>query len=148
MSDLLDRTHYQPGRVYQHFPGKFVSEADHVLFCLITQMTHPIHLDEVFASHATKHRTILVASSYMLSILMGVSADIAPKVYEDMEIVSIYHPLPVFHGDTIYGETTVLEQSDPAGDTALQTVLLETKGINQHGAMTFSFVRKFLLEAS
>jgi acyl dehydratase len=54
----------------------------------------------------------------------------------------------VFHGDTIYGETTVLEQSDPAGDTALQTVVLETKGTNQHGAMAFSFVRKFLLEAS
>jgi acyl dehydratase len=148
MNDSVARERYQTGNVYTHAPGKLVSEADHVLFCLITQMTHPIHLDEEFAAKATKHKRILVASSYVLSILMGLSENITPTAHEAMEIVSIYHPLPVFHGDVIHGESTVLEYEPAIGEDASGTLLLETRATNQNGEMVFAFERRFLLKRS
>ena len=36
---------FEVGDVYQHWPGKTITEADDHLFCMITMNHHPLHTD-------------------------------------------------------------------------------------------------------
>ena len=137
---------FEVGAVYRHWPGKTVTEYDDHLFCLITMNHHPLHLDAHYAEETTEFGRNVVVGNLIYSLLIGMSVpDVSGKAIANLEIESLRHVAPTFHGDTIYGETTVPEKREAAstGDRGIVTV--ETRGYNQDGTLVCVFRRRVMV---
>src|SRR5512133_1026565 len=103
---------FEVGAVDKHWPGKTVTEDDDPMFCLLTMHHHPLHLDAHYAQETTDFKRTVVVGNYVYSLLLGMSvADVSGKAIANLEVESLRHIRPTFHGDTIYGETTVLDKT-------------------------------------
>lgn len=136
---------FEVGDIYKHWPGKTITEADDHLFCMITMNHHPVHTNAWFAEHESPHKQNLVVGNLVYSIVLGMSVpDVSGSAVANLEIETLKHAKPTFHGDTIYAETRVLEKTlTSKGDRGV--VKVETKGINQHGDEVCYFIRKVLV---
>src|SRR6266849_2254445 len=63
---------FQPGDVYEHRPGRTISETDNTWFTLLTMNTHPLHFDAAYSAR-TEFGRPLVNSCLTLSIVVGMS---------------------------------------------------------------------------
>jgi acyl dehydratase len=71
--------------------------------------------------------------------------DISGKAIANLEVESLKHVFPTFHGDTIYGETTVLDKTESKSKDDRGVVYVETKGYNQDGVLVCVFRRKVMV---
>lgn len=134
------------GDVYKHWPGKTVTESDDHLFCLITMNHHPLHLDEHYAQETTQFGRNVVVGNYIYSLLLGMSVpDVSGKAIANLEVESLKHIAPTFHGDTIYGETRVLDKKESSSKPDRGIVTVETIGYNQKGTIVCTFRRKVMV---
>ena len=100
---------FEVGDVYLHWPGKTITEADDHLFCMITMNHHPLHSDAHYAETETQFKRNVVVGNLVYSLALGMSVpDVSGKAIANLEIESLKHAMPTFHGDTIYAKTTVL----------------------------------------
>jgi acyl dehydratase len=137
---------FEVGAVYRHWPGKTVTEYDDHLFCLLTMNHHPLHMDAHYAETATQFRRNVVVGDYIYSLLLGMSVpDVSGKAIANLEVESLRHVAPTFHGDTIYGETTVLDKRESGSKPDRGVVSVETRGYNQDGTMVCVFRRKVMV---
>jgi acyl dehydratase len=137
---------FEIGAVYRHWPGKTVTEYDDHLFCLLTMNHHPLHLDANYAEHATDLGRNVVVGNYVYSLLLGMSVpDVSGKAIANLEVESLRHVAPTFHGDTIYGETTVLGKRASASKNDRGIVHVETRGYKQDGTLVCVFRRKVMV---
>ncbi|WP_018351516.1 MaoC/PaaZ C-terminal domain-containing protein [Longispora albida] len=137
---------FEVGAVYKHWPGKTITEYDDHLFCLLTMNHHPLHIDAHYAETSTEFGKNVVVGNYIYSLLLGMSvADVSGKAIANLEVESLKHVAPTFHGDTLYGETTVLEVKESSSKPDRGVVYVETKGFNQHGTMVCVFRRKVMV---
>jgi acyl dehydratase len=137
---------FAEGDVYQHWPGKTITEYDDHLFCMITMNHHPLHTNSWFAEHETVHGRNVVVGNLVYSLVLGMSVpDISGSCIANLEVESLTHPRPTFHGDTIYASTRVLgkRESNTRPDRGVVTV--ETKGFNQRGEEVCYFRRKVMV---
>ena len=97
---------FEPGDVYRHWPGKTITEADDHLFCMITMNHHPLHTNAWFAEHETVQGRNVVVGNLVYSLVLGMSVpDVSGSAIANLEVESLIHRAPTFHGDTIYAET-------------------------------------------
>ena len=137
---------FEVGAVYKHWPGKTITESDDHLFCLITMNHHPLHLDAHYAATSTQFGRNVVVGNLIYSVLLGMSvADVSGKAIANLEIESLRHVAPTFHGDTIYGETTVLDKRESRSQDDRGIVKVETRGYNQDGTLVCVFRRSVLV---
>ncbi len=137
---------FEVGAVYKHWPGKTVTEYDDHLFCLLTMNHHPLHLDSHYAETATEFGKNVVVGNYIYSLLLGMSVpDVSGKAIANLEVESLRHVAPTFHGDTIYGETTVLDKVESKSKPDRGVVHVETIGYNQEGTVVCVFRRKVMI---
>src|SRR5688572_18927186 len=112
---------------------------------MITMNHHPLHTNEWFAENETVQKQNVVVGNLVYSLVLGMSVpDVSGSCIANLEIESLKHAKPTFHGDTIYAETKVIEKkmtSKP--DRGIVTV--ETKGINQRGEEVCFFRRKLMV---
>ena len=136
---------FEVGDVYKHWPGKTITEYDDHLFCMITMNHHPLHTDAWFAETQTQFGKNVVVGNLVYSVVLGMSVpDVSGAAIANLEIESLRHPKPTFHGDTIYAVTKVLDVKETSkGDRGIVTV--ESKGINQRGEEVCSFRRKLMV---
>jgi len=133
------------GDVYEHRPGRTISEADNTWFTLLTMNTHPIHFDAEYAKHSEFGKP-LVVSTLTLSILVGMSvSDTSQKAIANLGWKDIKLPGPVFAGDTLYAESTVLEKRDSRSRPDQGIVSIRTIGRNQRGEVVCEFDRTILV---
>ena len=136
---------FEVGAVYKHWPGKTVTEYDDHLFCLITMNHHPLHLDASYAATTQQGRNVVVGN-YVYSLLLGMSVpDVSGKAIANLEVESLKHVFPTFHGDTIYGQTEVLSKTESKSKDDRGIVFVETKGYNQDGVLVCIFRRKVMV---
>jgi acyl dehydratase len=137
---------FEVGATYRHWPGKTVTEYDDHLFCLLTMNSHPLHLDANYAENATEFGRNVVVGNYIYSLLLGMSvADVSGKAIANLEVESLRHVAPTFHGDTIYGETRVLDKVESKSKDDRGVVSVETTGYNQDGVVVCIFRRKVMV---
>ena len=137
---------FEVGATYKHWPGKTVTEFDDHMFCLLTMNHHPLHLDSHYAEETTQFAKNVVVGNYVYSILLGMSVpDISGKAIANLEIESLRHVAPTFHGDTLYGETTVLDKWESKSKDDRGVVHVETIGYNQDGKVVCIFRRKVMV---
>lgn len=133
------------GDVYEHRPGRTITEADNTWFALLTMNTHPIHFDAEYARH-TEFGRPLVVSTLTLSILVGMSvSDTSQKAIANLGWREIKLPRPVFAGDTLYAESAVLEKRESKSRPGQGIVTIRTTGRNQRGEIVCEFERTMLV---
>jgi acyl dehydratase len=137
---------FEVGAVYRHWPGKTVTESDDHLFCLITMNHHPLHLDAHYAQTATDFGKNVVVGNLIYSLLLGMSVpDVSGRAIANLEVESLRHLAPTFHGDTIYGETTVLDKKESGSKPDRGVVTVETRGYKQDGTLVCVFRRRVMI---
>ena len=137
---------FEVGDVYRHWPGKTITEADDHLFCMITMNHHPLHTNVWFAEHETVHGRNVVVGNLVYSLVLGMSVpDVSGSAIANLEVESLVHKHPTFHGDTIYAETKVLDKVPSSSKPDRGIVTVETKGFNQDGREVCSFRRKVMV---
>lgn len=99
------------GQRIRHSQGRTVTEADNVLFCALTMNTQPLHLNEDFAA-TTQFGQRIVNGIFTLGLVVGLTvAELTEgTIVANLGYERVLHPNPVFHGDTIYVETEVLDK--------------------------------------
>jgi acyl dehydratase len=137
---------FEVGDVYRHWPGKTITEADDHLFCMITMNHHPLHTDRHYAETDTQFGQNVVVGNLVYSLVLGMSVpDVSGKAIANLEVESLKHAMPTFHGDTIYACTTVLDKVESQSKPDRGVVTVETIGTNQRDETVCEFRRKVLV---
>jgi acyl dehydratase len=133
------------GDTYEHRPGRTISEADNTWFTLLTMNQHPLHFDAGYAERSEFGRMV-VNSCLTLSIVAGMSvADVSQKAIANLGWTDIKLPAPVFIGDTIYAESTVLAKRESASRPTQGIVTVRTTGKKADGMVFMSYERTVLV---
>ena len=138
---------FEVGDVYEHRPGKTVTEYDNHLFTLLTLNTHPLHFDAEYG-RATEFGQNLIVSTYTLSLLIGMSvSDVSQKTIANLGMDEVKFTAPVFAGDTLYAESQVLDKRESKSRPGQGIVTVRTTGKNQRGETVCAFKRSMLIPA-
>ena len=133
------------GDIYEHRPGRTISETDNTWFTLLTMNTHPLHFDRAYAAKS-EFKQPLVNSCLTLSIVVGMSvSDISQKAVANLGWDQIKMTHPLFPGDTLYAESEVLEKRESKSRPEQGVVTVRTTGRNQHGDVVCTFNRTMLI---
>ena len=136
---------FEEGATYKHWPAKTVTEADDHLFCLITMNHHPLHINDEYARQSQQGRNVVVGPLvYSLALGMTV-ADISGKAIANLATEELTHPAPVFHGDTLYAESKVLEVRPSQSKPDRGIVRVQTDVYNQRNELVATFKRAVLV---
>ena len=136
---------FEVGATYKQWPAKTVTEGDDHLFCLLTMNHHPLHVNNVSASQSEQERNVVVGP-YVYSLALGMSvSDISGKAIANPATEELSHPNPVFHGDTMFAETEVLEVRRSSSKPDRGLVKVQTRVYNQEGVLVADFKRLVLV---
>ncbi len=136
---------FEPGDVYEHRPGRTITETDNTWFTLLTMNTHPLHFDQEYAKHSEFGRC-LVASPLTVSLMVGMSVtDVSQKAVANLGWSNIRLVHPVFVGDTLTSESEVKAKRESKSRPNAGIVTVETRGFNQDGTLVCDFERTILV---
>jgi len=125
---------FQVGQVFKHELTRSITEADNMLFCNMTMNPQPLHIDFHFAKE-TEFGQPLVNSLFTLGLVIGISVydTTLGTTIANLGMKDTQFPNPVFHGDTIRVQTTVVSLRESKSRPNAGIVEFEHKGINQRG---------------
>ncbi len=107
--------------------------------------TNPLHIDPHYAAQ-TQHGQRVVNGLLVFSLAVGMSVrDISLRAVANLEYESVTHLAPMFHGDTLDAESTILDKHESKGKPDRGAVHVETRASNQRGKTVLTFRRKVLL---
>ena len=133
------------GDVYEHRPGRTITDADNVWFTLLTMNTHPAHFDYAFAEK-TEFKKPLVCSPLTVALMVGMSvSDVSQKAVANLGWQDIKLTHPLFPGDTLYAESQVVEKRESKSRPEQGIVTVKTTGKNQNGEVVCTFNRSMLI---
>ena len=133
------------GHIYEHRPGRMITDNDNIWFSLLTMNTHPTHFDHEYAKKTEFGRPLIV-STLTVSIMVGMSvSDISQKAVANLGWDKIKLPHPLYPGDTLYAESEVLTKRDSASRPEQGIVTVSTTGTNQNGDIVCTFDRTILV---
>jgi acyl dehydratase len=136
---------FQVGDVYEHWPAKTVTEADDHLFCLITMNHHPLHINDLYAGQSQQGRNVVVGP-LVYSLALGMSVgDVSGKAIANLATEELSHPAPVFHGDTLFCESEVLDVRPSQSKPDRGIVRVHTRVYKQDGTLVAEFKRAVLV---
>ena len=131
--------------IYEHRPGRTITEADNVWFTLLTMNTHPAHFDYAYAAK-TEFGKPIVCSPLTVALMVGMSvSDVSQKAVANLGWSNIRLTHPLFHGDTLYAESRVLDKRESSSRPEQGIVTVETIGRNQDGKKVCTFERTVLV---
>jgi acyl dehydratase len=135
---------FNVGDVYEHRPGRTITETDNIWFTLLTMNTHPLHFDNAYAAKSEFGKP-LVNSCLTLSIVTGMSvSDVSQKAIGNLGWTDVKLTAPVFVGDTIYAESEVLAKRESKSRPTQGIVTVRTRGLKADGVEFLSFERTIL----
>ena len=136
---------FEVGDVYEHRPGRTISEADNTWFTLLTMNKHPTHFDMAYSS-STEFGKPLVNSALTLAIVTGMSvSDISQKAIANLGWDKVKLVAPVFNGDTIYSESEVLAKRESRSRPKQGIVTVKTTGMKEDGTVFMTLERSMLI---
>jgi itaconyl-CoA hydratase len=136
---------FEPGHIYEHRPGRTITETDNIWFTLLTMNTHPLHFDNAYAAKSEFGKP-LVNSCLTLSIVVGMSvSDISQKAIGNLGWNDIVLTAPVFVGDTIYAESEVFSKRESKSRPTQGIVIVRTTGKKADGTPFMQFERTVLV---
>ena len=136
---------FEIGDVYEHRPGRTITESDNTWFTLLTMNTHPLHFDAAYAAESEFGKP-LVNSTLTLAIVVGMSvSDVSQKAIANLHMTDIRLTAPVFIGDTIYSESEVLAKRESKSRPTQGIVTVRTTGTKADGTPFLTLERSVLV---
>jgi acyl dehydratase len=137
---------FEPGVVYAHAPGRTVTEADNVLFTTLTMNGQALHLDAAWAATQPFGQR-LVNSMFTLATIVGASVGQLTQgtIVANLGFTEVTFPNPLFHGDTLYSESEVLEKRLSESRPGQGIVTIRHTGRNQEGTVVALATRSVLV---
>ncbi len=136
---------FEVGHIYEHRPGRTITDADNVWFTLLTMNTHPAHFDYEF-SKKTEFGKPLVVSPFTIALMTGMSvSDTSGKAIANLGWDEVRMTAPLFVGDTLYAESDVLEKRESKSRPDQGIVTFKTVGRNQGGTIVATYKRTVLV---
>jgi acyl dehydratase len=129
------------GMKFKH-QGRTVTEMDNVLFSALTMNSQPLHINEDYASK-TEFGQRLVNGVYTFGLVVGLTV---PELTEGTIVANlgydkVVHPHPVFHGDTIYAESEIIEMRESRSRPNAGIVRIKCWGKKPDGTIVVEFER-------
>src|SRR5690349_200919 len=113
---------------------------------MITMNHHPLHTHAHYAETQTQFGRNAVVANLVDSLALGMSVpDVSGKAIANLEVESLKQTAPMFHGDTLYAQTTVLDVKESSSKPDRGIVTVETRGYNQEGVQVLYFRRKVMV---
>jgi|SRR5690625_85844 len=134
------------GAIYQHAPGRTVTESDNVVFTTLTMNTQSLHLDAHWSAQQEFGQP-LVNSMFTLSTIVGASVAQLTQgtIVANLGFETVNFPKPLYHGDTLYSETEVLDKRLSSSRPGQGIIKLRHIGRNQHDDVVAECIRSTLL---
>ncbi len=133
------------GDVYRHAHGRTLTETDNTWFTLLTNNTHDIHFNADYAAR-TEFGRPLVVSTLTLAVVTGLSVpDVSQNAVANLGWDEVRLTAPVFAGDTLYAESTVLEARPSRSRPGQGLVRVRTRGYNQRDETVITYERTVLV---
>ena len=137
---------FEVGRVYKHPFTRTITEMDNVMFTSLTMNLQPLHLDEEFAKKSIHGQRVLnslftvalIGAFHVPELTMGTTLG-------NLGYDKITFPRPVFHGDTLRGETTIIDKRASESRTDSGIVWFEHRGYNQRDELVCTCLRVGLM---
>jgi acyl dehydratase len=132
--------------VYEHRPGRTMTEYDNVLFSTLSMNPQAIHLDAAYSATQPFGRP-LVNSMFTLATLVGLSVAHLTRgtIVANLGFSDVVFPKPLFHGDTLYAETVVASKRDSKSWPNAGIVSFEHTGRNQDGVVVATATRQVMM---
>ena len=136
---------FEIGDVYEHRPGRTITETDNTWFTLLTMNTHPMHFDAEYAK-ASEFKRCIVCSPFTVALMVGMSVtDVSQKAIANLGWSDIKLVHPVFAGDTLYASSEVTDKRESKSRPGAGLVSVKTIGTNQDGTVVCTFGRTMLI---
>jgi acyl dehydratase len=136
---------FELGAVYEHRPGRTITEADNIQFSLLTMNFHPLHCDAAYGAQSEFGRC-LVNSALTIAVVLGMSvADVSAKAIANLGIDKLRLTSPVFPGDTLYAESEVIAKRESQSRPTQGLVTVRTTGRKADGTIVVVFERTALI---
>jgi acyl dehydratase len=142
--------HYEEfsvGQRFEHVLRRTVTEADNLIFSTLTHNPAALHLDEE-SMKQSEFGMRIVNSCFTLSLMVGISvADTTlGTTIANLGWDEVRFPKPVFIGDTLRIETTVLEMRESRSRPTQGIVTFQHKAYNQRNEEVGSCRRMALMK--
>src|ERR1700692_1356549 len=136
---------FEIGDTFEHRPGRTILQVDNTWFTLLTLNIQQVHFDAAYAAK-TEWKKMLVDSTFTLALLTGMSVrTVSAKVVANLGWDKVKATHPVFAGDTLYAESTVVSKRESRSRPTQGIVTVSTRGLNQDGKEVMSFERTMLI---
>ena len=139
---------FDEGTVYEHRPGRTVTEADNVLFTTLTMNTQALHLDAAWSAQQPGFGgQRLINSMFTLSTIVGLSVSQLTQgtLVANLGFSEVAFPAPLFAGDTLYAETECTGKRESRSRPGEGVVNLLHIGRNQDGVVVARAARATLV---
>jgi acyl dehydratase len=137
---------FEIGHVFVHDIRRTVTEIDNVLFSTMTHNPAAIHLDAEY-SKSTEFGRPLMNSVFTLGLMVGVSVGDTTlgTTVGNLGWDEVRFPKPVFVGDTLRVQTTVLEKRESRSRPQNGIVTFEHTAFNQRDEIVATCKRVALM---
>lgn len=137
---------WEIGEVIKHDLRRTVTETDNLLVSTLTHNPQPLHLDVEYAG-ATEFGRIVVNGIFTFGLMIGVSVGDTTlgTLVANLGYDEVVMPKPVFIGDTLRVETTVLEKRPSKSRPTQGLVVFEHRTYNQKDELVCQCKRTALL---
>ena len=136
---------FKVGEVYEHRPGRTITETDNTWFTLLTMNTHPMHFDAEYAK-ASEFGKCIVCSPLTVALMVGMSVtDVSQKAIANLGWSDIKLTHPLFAGDTLTCESQVLDKRESKSRPNQGIVTVRTTGKKADGTVFMTYERSALI---
>jgi 2-methylfumaryl-CoA hydratase len=133
---------FVPGQLLRHKGGKTVTEGLFALFTDFSMTANPLSKNARYA-RAYGFDGLVVPPGLVMGIVFSQSVeDISENARANLEYIDMRFGVPVFVGDTLEAETTVLSVRGSSRDRDRGVVHVQTTGRNQDGKVVLTYQRK------
>lgn len=137
---------FEVGDIYEHRPGRTITESDNINFSLMTMNLHPLHCDAAYAAKSEFGRP-LVNSGLTLAVVLGLTVpDVSGKAIANLGWKEINLTAPVFPGETVYARSVVLAKRASKSRPGAGIVTVKTTGLKADGTEFMTFLRTALIQ--
>ena len=137
------------GHVFAHRLTRTVTQMDNMLFSNMTLNPQPLHIDAHFCATETEWGRPIVNSLFTLGLMIGISVNdtTVGTTIGNLGMTDVRFPAPVFEGDTLRCETTVLTTRPSRSRPNAGLVELHHRAYKQDGTLVAECKRQaFMLK--
>jgi len=137
---------FEINQVFRHEIRRTVTEADNMWFCNATYNPAQIHIDAEYC-RTTEFGKPLVNSIFTLGLILGLSIQDTTlgTTVANLGMTDTRFPKPVFAGDTLRSQTTVVDVRESKSRPNAGIVTFRHEGFNQNDELVCTTLRQALM---